>query len=302
VADRALQPLEPRRSRPPVIVAGILTPIEDVLTWLLEHLHTDLALTWAWSVVALTVIVRVLLVPVMVRQVHSMQNMQRHAPEMKEIQKKYKHDRRKQNEELMKFYKENNINPASSCLPIVFQIPIFFALYFVLRDFDKEVYPDYPESTLGWLGFVPDITKGITDHWSGILLLSIYILSQVASGYFMSVSAQRSQRIMMMVIPFVILPFLLDPPGGTIFPVGLLIYWMTTNLWTIGQGLITRRTTPKAPPAGARGPKRSSRTPPKLSTDGDEPREAPEAREAPPAAEPGPPVRKKRKKKKGARR
>ena len=73
-----------------------------------------------------------------------MQRMQEHLPEMKAIQKRYKNDRRKQNEELMKFYKENQINPASSCLPIIPQIPIFFALYFVLRDFDDEIYPLYP--------------------------------------------------------------------------------------------------------------------------------------------------------------
>ena len=77
--------------------------------------------------------------PLTVRQIHSMQNLQAHAPEMKEIQQKWKHDRQRQNEELMKFYRENKINPAASCLPIVFQIPIFISLFFVLRDFDEEV-------------------------------------------------------------------------------------------------------------------------------------------------------------------
>ena len=286
-----------------MIVAGLLTPIENVLTWLLEHLHTDLGLSWAWAVIALTVIVRVLLVPVMVRQVHSMQNMQRHAPEMKALQKKFKHDRKKQNEELMKFYKENNINPASSCLPIVFQIPIFFSLYFVLRDFEKEVFPKYrpPETTddLHWLGIVPNIAGNITEHWSGILLLAIYIASQVASGYFMSVTAQRSQRIMMMVIPFVILPFIINPPGKTVFPVGLLMYWMTTNLWTIGQGLITRRTTP----AGASAPqKRTSRTPPKQGPEAGDGAGPAEPEPGPkPGAAPGPPRKVRRKKKKARR-
>ena len=286
-----------------MIVAGILTPIENVLTWLLEHLHTNLGLTWGWSVIALTVIVRFLLVPVMVRQVHSMQNMQRHAPEMKEIQKKFKHDRKKQNEELMKFYKENNINPASSCLPIVFQIPIFFSLYFVLRDFEKEVFPKYQRTgedhgDLNWLGFVPDITQNITEHWSGIVLLSIYIASQVASGYFMSVTAQRSQRIMMMVIPFVILPFIVNPPGKTVFPVGLLMYWMTTNLWTIGQGLITRGTTPK-PVVG--GPKRSSRTPPREEPDGGDGAKPKQPAPTPEPARAGPPKKVRRKKRKARR-
>jgi hypothetical protein len=115
-----------------MIMLSILTPVEDVLTWTLEEFHTSLGLTWAWSVIALTLVVRMLLVPLTVRQIHSMQRMQQYLPQMKEIQKRYKADRKKQNEELMKFYKEHQINPASSCLPILPQIPIFFALYFVL--------------------------------------------------------------------------------------------------------------------------------------------------------------------------
>ena len=87
-----------------------------------------------------------------------MQRMQAHLPEMKAIQAKHKGDRARMNQELMAFYKENKINPAASCLPIVAQIPVFFALYFVLRDFDEEIYPQYPGTDLGWLGFVPDIT------------------------------------------------------------------------------------------------------------------------------------------------
>src|SRR5687767_10771181 len=108
-----------------MILLSILTPVEDVLTWALEWLHTSAGLTWAWSVVALTIGVRMLLVPLTVRQIHSMQRMQQFLPQMKEIQKKYKADRRRQNEELMKFYREHQINPASSCLPILPQIPIF---------------------------------------------------------------------------------------------------------------------------------------------------------------------------------
>src|SRR3712207_4119614 len=97
---------------------SILSPVEDVLTWGLEEFH-ELGLSWAWSVVAVTIFVRMLLVPLTVRQIHSMQRMQQYLPQMKEIQKRYKSDRRRQNEELMKFYKEHQINPASSCLPIL---------------------------------------------------------------------------------------------------------------------------------------------------------------------------------------
>jgi YidC/Oxa1 family membrane protein insertase len=269
-----------------MIVAGILAPIENLLRWILEHLHDSVGLSWGWSIIGLTIIVRVLLVPLMVRQIHSMQSMQKHMPEMKAIQQRHKGDRQRMNEEMMKFYKENNINPAASCLPLLFQFPIFIALYFVLKDFEKHVSAQASE--LGWLHIVPNITDKITAHWSGYLLLFVYVVSQVASGYFASVSAQRSQRILLMVLPVFFVPVI------THFQVGLLMYWMTTNLWTVGQGVITRRLTPKpAPP-----PKRTSRTPPK---DGGRPE--PEQASAKPAtpARAAPPRRVKRKKKRTRR-
>jgi YidC/Oxa1 family membrane protein insertase len=272
-------------------LASILSPIEEALTWLLERLHSDVGLTWGWSIIATTVIVRILLVPVVVRQIHSMQNLQRHAPEMKAIQQRHKGDRQKMNEELMKFYKENNINPASSCLPILFQIPIFFSLYFVLRGFEKEIYPKFPESSREWLHFVPDIAANITDHWSGYVLLAVYVVSQVASTFFMSGTMDRTQRILFMVLPVVFVPFIINPPGGTVFPVGLLMYWMTTNLWTVGQGLMTRRLMPKP----ATPEKRSSRTPPRGGDGGGDGAKAKPA--APKPAPAGAPRKVKRKKK-----
>jgi YidC/Oxa1 family membrane protein insertase len=235
-----------------VIVGGILTPLENVMTDVLTWLHSSVGLTWAWSIVALTVIVRVLLVPVAIKQIHSMQSLQIHAPEMKAIQQRYKSDRQKQSEELMKFYKENKINPYASCLPIVFQIPIFISLFFVLKDFENEIFPKYPESSLDWLGLV-NITQDVADGW-GPVLIAVYVASQLLSTYLMSTSMQsKAQRYMIMVLPIVFLPFILR------FPSGLMIYWLTTNLWTTGQGLITRRQMPRP----AVPPKRSSRTPPK---------------------------------------
>jgi YidC/Oxa1 family membrane protein insertase len=235
-----------------MILGGLLSPLENVLTEVLTWLHSSGGLTWAWSIVALTVIVRMLLVPVAIRQIHSMQSLQIHAPEMKAIQQRYKSDRQKQSEELMNFYKENKINPYASCLPIVFQIPIFIALFFVLRDFEDEIFPKFPASSLEWLGLV-DITEPTKDGW-GPVLIAIYVASQLTSTYLMSTSMQsKAQRYMIMFLPIVFLPFILG------FPAGLMIYWLTTNLWTTGQGLITRRQMPRP----VLPPKRSSRTPPK---------------------------------------
>ena len=282
-----------------MIQLSILTPIEDVLTAALEWLHSSVGLPWAWAVIALTIVVRMLLVPLTVRQIHSMQRMQAHLPEMKAIQKRYKNDRGKQNEELMKFYRENQINPASSCLPIIPQIPIFFALYFVLRDFDEEIYPDYRGSDLGWLEFVPDLTANITSHWSGWILLAVYVASQVASTWFMPAATQSTaQRAIFLGLPFIFAIFIINPPGGTTFPVGLLLYWMTTNLWTVGQGVVTRGLRGSATPPPA--PKRSSRTPPKEERGDGSGAAAVTANEPPPAASAAP-RRVKRKKKRTRR-
>jgi YidC/Oxa1 family membrane protein insertase len=269
-------------------LAHILTPLENILRDVLKWLgpHGTIGLTWAWSIVALTVIVRLLLVPLTVRQIHSMQNLQRHAPQMKEIQKKYKTDKKRQQEELMKFYRENNINPASSCLPLLAQFPVFISLYLVLKHF-----PHLPGDNLMWLGLV-NITDKASVGW-GPLLIAVYVVSQLASSYFMSATADRSQRIMLLVLPFAFIPFVIN------FKVGLVLYWMTTNLWTVGQGLITRRLMP-SPSAPQR---RSSRTPPKevAPAAADEPAENDAAPAPAQAAQPSQPRRVKRKKGKARR-
>ena len=263
----------------------LLEPLEHLLRHILNGLHS-IGLPWAWSTVGLTVIVRMLLVPLTVRQIHSMQNMQRHAPQMKEIQKKYKNDRQKMNEELMRFYKENNINPASSCLPLLAQFPIFIGLYYTLRAFSKHP----PPGDLSWLHFLPSVADHASDHWSGFVLITVYVLSQLSSTYFMSGQIQQAaQRYVMYALPILFIPFIIR------FPAGLVLYWMTTNLWTVGQGLITRRLIPKTPPPTA--PKRTSRTPPKDQTDAGD--GSPPPKPKPP---PQPPRQVKRKKKQRARR
>jgi YidC/Oxa1 family membrane protein insertase len=215
-----------------------LGPVEDVLTALLEWLHASVGLTWALAIIALTVLVRFVMVPLTVKQIHSMQKLQAVAPELKAIQQKYKHDKQRQQQEVMAFYRENKVNPLASCLPLLLQIPIFIGLFFVLRDFDDEVYPEYPGSDLGFLGFVPSITEPLTSHWSGYLLLVLYVASQVGSTLLTPIQ-DKTQRMIFLALPFVFIFFVIH------FPTGLMLYWVTTNLWTVGQGLITRRFMPR---------------------------------------------------------
>jgi YidC/Oxa1 family membrane protein insertase len=251
----------------------VLSQLEAVMTHVLNFFQANLGFTWAWSIVATTVVVRMLLVPLTIKQLHSMQALQAHAPEMKKIQQKYKHDKQKQNEELMKFYRENKVNPAASCLPMLFQIPVFIALFYTLKNFEHNFLCTTPLTSgsgkaataacdavlkkavdageLSWLHFIPDITVAVSGV--GYVLLVVYVLSQMASGLFMAPTAQKSQRIIFMIMPLVFVFVIAH------FPAGLVLYWVTTNLWTVGQGLITRRLVQRTPaPAVER---RSSRTP-----------------------------------------
>jgi YidC/Oxa1 family membrane protein insertase len=264
---------------------SILTPLENVMKAILDFFHTTVGLPWAWAIVAVTVVVRICLVPLTVRQIHSMQSLQKHAPQMKELQRKYKGDRQKLNEELMKFYKENNINPAASCLPLLAQLPIFIALYFTLKNYSHHIHGS-------WLYIVPDITAKASSHWSGWLLLAIYAGSQIASTYFMGSTMDRTQRNIMMIVPLIFITIVAR------FPVGLVIYWMTTNLWTVGQGIVTRRLVPRTPaPMPSFGRSSASRSKPAPA-----PAPAPAATADPPKPKRPAQPRRVRRKKGGSRR
>jgi YidC/Oxa1 family membrane protein insertase len=254
----------------------VLSQLETVMQHVLHWFHTSLGLPWAWAIVATTVVVRMILVPLTIRQIHSMQSLQKHAPQMKEIQKKYKHDRQKQNEELMKFYRENHINPAASCLPMLLQLPVFIALYYALR---HEHFPKGAD--LSFLHFIPSIADHTTSHWGGYVLLFVYVASQMASSFFMMTTTDKTQRVLFMIMPLFFV-FIIAR-----FPTGLVLYWVTTNLWTVGQGLITRRLVARTPAPVVE--RRSSRTPPKddgssgngARSDSPSPKPAPSASQRP---------------------
>ena len=267
-------------------LAGVLTPIETALSAALEWLHSSLGLPWGIAIVVLTVLVRIAILPLVIRQIHSMQRLQLVMPQMKEIQTRYKNDKARQQQELMTFYRENKVNPAASCLPVLFQIPVFIGLFYVLRGFETEVWPKYPGSDLHFLGVVPDITAQITSHWSGYLLLVLYVGSQLASIISMPMTDPR-QKWIFIALPFVFVFFIVN------FPMGLMLYWVTTNLWSVGQGLVTRRLMPKPDPTPV---KKSSRAEPRRPDEGGN---GAKRRETPPPA--GPPAKRRvrRRKKRG---
>jgi YidC/Oxa1 family membrane protein insertase len=221
-----------------LMVFAILEPIEEPLTALLEWLHTTLGISWAWSIVLLTCIVRIAMIPLTVKQQQSMRAMQALQPEVKKLQAKHKGDRQKLNQEMMAFYKENKVNPFGSCIPLVVQAPIFIALYFVLRDLDEEVKPG---DDLHFISpdFIPSITDSLQDLPTGtlIFMMALYVGSQMLSTLLMPTSLDRTQRYIFMALPVVFAVVIVNQT----FPAGLLLYWITTNLWTVGQALVIRQ-------------------------------------------------------------
>ena len=145
----------------------VLQQLEDILRSVLKlaRPHGTIGLPWPWAIVALTIIVRIAIVPLAVKQIHSMQNLQRFAPQMKEIQQKYKHDKQKQNEELMRFYKEHKINPAASCLPLVAQLPVSSPSTSSSATFSRTARWTSLGEYVDWLGLVK-ITEHATVGWA----------------------------------------------------------------------------------------------------------------------------------------
>src|SRR3954452_357651 len=126
-----------------VFATNIFQPLIDVFESVLKFFHDNVGLGWGFSIIVLTLVVRALLLPLTLRQFKSMQSLARHQPELKKLQEKYKGDRDRLNQEMMKFYKENKINPLASCLPMVAQLPVFISLFYMLRvDLRRDICPD----------------------------------------------------------------------------------------------------------------------------------------------------------------
>ena len=222
-----------------MILATPLQPLVDIADALITFLHDDAGLTWGWSIVGLTVIVRLAMVPLTIKQIKSMNALRALQPQIKEIQEKFKGDRQKMNEATMRFYRENKVNPFASCLPLLLQLPVFISLYLLLngQGFKDEVIAS--GDSRSWL-FVNDILEKATGP-ELVVLMVLFIASQMASTLVMSVTADKTQQRIMLLLPLVFAAFIPN------FPAGLIIYWITTNFWTLGQQVVVRRLSPPPP-------------------------------------------------------
>jgi YidC/Oxa1 family membrane protein insertase len=222
------------------VLATILQPLIDINEAVLRFWHNDVGLSWGASIIGLTIVIRMLILPLTFKQVRSMQALQRLQPEMKKIQARYKDDKQKQQQAMMEFYREHQVNPLGSCLPLILQFPFFIGLYQTLRSvpFKKEV------GDAGQFFFIPNITKPLTGHTTElVVMIVLYVGTQLASSYVSSFNVQdKNQKRLLFIFPFVFVPIVIN------FEAGLLVYWITTNLWTIGQQLFVRKFLPPPEP------------------------------------------------------
>jgi YidC/Oxa1 family membrane protein insertase len=304
----------------PFVLANIFQPLIDVFDSVIVFFHDQVGFGWGMSIIALTVTVRLVLVPLTVKQFRSMQEMQRLAPHIKELQQKYKDDKQRLNQEMMKLYQEHKVNPFGSCLPLVLQFPVFISLFYMLRK-DLKVDICGPAARIAAVAhahgtsftnthcetvqpgsakflFIPDLTAPAHGWVLGVLIV-LYIGSQLLSSVLMSTTVDRNQRLIMIFLPFLFVTFIIR------FPAGLIVYWVTTNLWTVGQQYLIRRSTgPLQPvaagtPAGATaiangGQKGASPTPRRAAKAEPEPEPAADNGAGSKAAPPPPPRRKRK--------
>ena len=288
---------------------SILNPLFEAVAWVISRIHDVLSVPfgagsgWSWglSIVLLVCLMRLIMVPLFVKQVKSQRKMQAHMPALQEIRKKYKNDKTRLNEETMKFYKENGINPLGGCLPLVAQLPVFWSLFNVLKaiaDWTPGHTPQYGLS-------VATVTSARQAHVFGVLLSDKFLWATTGESWtvraviLVSVAvsatttfltmrqsskrgmmnqqmpdpdqpgaamAQSMSKNMMYIAPFFALT-------GLYWQYGLVIYWVTTNVWTLGQQHILFRNLPivgsanTAPrprrrrPAGSFGPGRRQEQP-----------------------------------------
>ncbi len=215
-----------------MIVANILQPLIDLAETVIVFFHDDVGFGWGSAIVALTFVTRLAILPLSVSQIRSMRALQAYAPQIKAIQERYKDDKQRQQREMMEFYKTNKINPLASCLPLILQLPVFLALYQLLNgaDFKADLNAQPPVDFL----FIENLTEKATGA-PLVALIVLFIATQLGASLVMAARAEGTQRLIMFGLPFLFAPFVVT------FPAGLAVYWISTNVWTLGQQMVVKQ-------------------------------------------------------------
>ncbi|MFJ9585156.1 membrane protein insertase YidC [Streptomyces acidicola] len=247
-------------------IASLFSFITTPVSWVIVQFHTvygaifgpDTGWAWGLSIVSLVILIRICLIPLFVKQIKATRAMQTLQPEMKKIQERYKNDKQRQSEEMMKLYKETGTNPLSSCLPILAQSPFFFALYHVLNSIASNdtigvINQSLLQSAQKAHIFGAPLAAKFTDSADKVAALdasltnvrivtAIMIILMSASQFYtqrqlmtknvdttVKTPFMQQQKMLMYIFPIMFAVF------GINFPVGVLVYWLTTNVWTMGQ-------------------------------------------------------------------
>ncbi|MDD3776125.1 MAG: YidC/Oxa1 family membrane protein insertase [Actinomycetota bacterium] len=203
----------------------LLMPIQNVMEHIMVYLYQNVVQSYGWVIVLLTVIVRIVLTPLTISQTKSMAKMQKMQPKIQEIQKKFKGDQQKIQEKTMEFYKENNVNPLAGCLPLILQMPIFFALFQTLRNPTERVTSIIESFQFGWLNL-----KEPDPYYILVILMvgTMFLTTKMTTT-----DPKQSFLTYVMPLVFGFISFRL--------PSGILVYWVTTNVWTMGQQYLVNR-------------------------------------------------------------
>ncbi|XAN09351.1 membrane protein insertase YidC [Ammonicoccus fulvus] len=239
-------------------VSGLLVLAHNLFSPLFG---ADSGLTWTLSIILLTIVIRTLLIPLFVKQIRSSRNMQLLQPKVRELQKKYSHDREKLGQETMKLYKDEGVNPMASCFPLLLQMPIFFALFQVLNSAARGV----PKGTFMTQELADSVAQAtifgariagtflpLNQFGAEQILALILILAMVGTQFYVQLQLMgknmppdamtgpmaQQQKMMLYVLPIVF------GVGGVAFPIGVLIYWTASNLWSMGQQFYVIRQSP----------------------------------------------------------
>ena len=225
-----------------VPTATILQPLVDLEQWVLEALHS-IGLGWGLAIVGMTLLVRLAIVPVTVRQFRAQRRLALHMPELKRLRERHGKDPERLKKETLAYYQEHKVNPLGAFLPLLIQIPIFLSLYALMRQDVKSGEFEHASFL-----FIPDLTQSA--HGAVLVALVLcYMSSQVATSLLATRTMQGGQRKLMVALP------LLFVGVATRFPAGLLVYWITSSVWSLGQQLVMWRARAARPlPAPALAP------------------------------------------------
>jgi YidC/Oxa1 family membrane protein insertase len=235
-----------------LVAANPLQPLIDLANEVLTFFHDQVGVSWGVAIILLTFVTRIVILPLSLKQIRSMRSLQAHQPEIKKIQQKYKDDRQRMQREMMAFYQENKINPFASCVPLLLQLPVFLALFYLLRSDEFKAEINAPGSNPNFFDIPLDeaATGGAL-----VILVVLYFVTMVGSTSIMAASAEGNQKLLMYALPVFFTPFIIS------FPAGLVIYWITTNVWTMGQQWVVKKLIPP-PPQQVEDQKQAAKPPP----------------------------------------